>query len=167
MQEQRIYLDFNATTPIAPEVADAIQQALIGPFGNPSSGHWAGLPARQALGKARARVAALLHCNLDEIVFTSGGSESNNHALKGAFVAHGGRGGGVGSVSSSDGELNAVSAPTRPLTVPLPTIDNVVLLAFGASIWGLGEAVWPCTLFVNEPITSVLPSTRGLSPFSA
>jgi cysteine desulfurase len=91
MQEKRIYLDFNATTPIAPEVAATINQALIETFGNPSSEHWAGLPARQALEKARAQVAALLHCSSDEIVFTSGGSESNNHALKGAFFAQGGR----------------------------------------------------------------------------
>ncbi len=87
MQQRRIYLDFNATTPIAPEVAAAISQALTEPFGNPSSEHWAGLPARQAVEKARAQVAALLHCSSDEVVFTSGGSESNNHALKGAFFA--------------------------------------------------------------------------------
>ena len=92
MREQRIYLDFNATTPIAPEVTAAVTQTLIEPFGNPSSEHWAGLPARQAVEKARAQVAALLHCDTDEVVFTSGGSESNNHALKGAFFAQGGRG---------------------------------------------------------------------------
>ena len=87
MQQRRIYLDFNATTPIAPEVAAAISQALKEPFGNPSSEHWAGLPARQSVERARAQVAALLHCSSDEVVFTSGGSESNNHALKGAFFA--------------------------------------------------------------------------------
>jgi cysteine desulfurase len=91
MQEKRIYLDFNATTPIAPEVAAAINQALTGPFGNPSSEHWAGLPARQTIENARAQVAALLHCSSDEVVFTSGGSESNNHALKSIFFAQGGR----------------------------------------------------------------------------
>jgi cysteine desulfurase len=95
MQEKPIYLDFNATTPIAPEVAAAISQALTEPFGNPSSEHWAGLPARQAVDKSRAQVAALLHCGSDEIVFTSGGSESNNHALKGAFFAEGGRNGHI------------------------------------------------------------------------
>ncbi len=94
MQDQRIYLDFNATTPIAPEVAAAMNQALTEPFGNPSSEHWAGL-ARQAVEKARAQVAALLHCSPDEVVFTGGGSESNNHALKGAFFAQGGRGGHI------------------------------------------------------------------------
>jgi len=95
MQEKPIYLDFNATTPIAPEVGAAISQALIEPFGNPSSEHWAGLPARQAVDKARAQIAAFLHCGADEVVFTSGGSESNNHALKGAFFAQGGRSGHI------------------------------------------------------------------------
>jgi cysteine desulfurase len=83
----RIYLDFNASTPIAPEVTDAMRGVLAEPFGNPSSGHWAGEPAKRALEKARAQVAALLECRPNEIVFTSGGSESNNHALKGVFFA--------------------------------------------------------------------------------
>ena len=95
MQKQHIYLDFNATTPIAPEVAAAINQALTEPFGNPSSDHWAGLAARQAVEKARAQVAALLRCSPEEVVFTGGGSESNNHVLKGAFFAQGGRGGHI------------------------------------------------------------------------
>jgi cysteine desulfurase len=95
MQKQRIYLDFNATTPIAPEVAAAITQALAEPFGNPSSKHWAGWPGRQAVEKARGQVAALLHCSSDEVVFTSGGSEANNHALKGIFFAQSGRNGHI------------------------------------------------------------------------
>ena len=91
MPGQRIYLDFNATTPIAPEVAAKINQALMEPFGNPSSEHWAGLPARQAVENARGQVAALLQCSSEEIVLTSGGTESNNHALKGSFFAKGGQ----------------------------------------------------------------------------
>jgi len=110
MQEERIYLDFNATTPIAPEVATAIDQVLTGPFGNPSSEHWAGLPARQAVEKARTQVAALLHCNSDEVIFTSGGSESNNHALKGVFFAQGGRG---GHIITTQVEHPAVLNPCR------------------------------------------------------
>src|SRR5262245_49338308 len=92
VQQRRIYLDFNATTPIAPEVAAAMSAVLKEPFGNPSSQHWAGSPAHEAVEKARAQVAALLRCNADEVVFTSGGSESNNHALKGVFYARGGPG---------------------------------------------------------------------------
>src|SRR6516162_9676444 len=95
MQEDSIYLDFNATTPIAPEVVPSMNQALTEPFGNPSSGHWAGLPARQRVEKARAQLAALLCCSPDEVVFTSGGSEANNHALKGVFFAHGGQAGHI------------------------------------------------------------------------
>jgi len=86
---QRIYLDFNASTPVAPEVIDAMRIVLEEPYGNPSSGHWAGNPAREALNKARMQVAGLLSCKVDEIVFTSGGSEANNHALKGAYFASG------------------------------------------------------------------------------
>lgn len=104
----QIYLDFNATTPIAPEVAAAMNQALAERFGNPSSEHWAGLPARQAVENARERVAALLGCSADEVVFTSGGSESNNHALKGTFFAHGGR---CGHIITTQVEHPAVLNP--------------------------------------------------------
>jgi len=87
--DRRIYLDFNASTPIAPDVAEAMRNVLAEPFGNPSSQHWAGAPAEHVVGKARAQVAALLACKPKQIVFTSGGSESNNHALKGVFFAKG------------------------------------------------------------------------------
>jgi len=81
----RIYLDYNATTPLAPEVAAAMRPCLSEDFGNPSSMHWAGSEARDAVEAARSRVAALLCCDATEIVFTSGGTESNNQALKGIF----------------------------------------------------------------------------------
>lgn len=83
----RIYLDFNASTPLAPEVIRTMQDLLDVPFGNPSSDHWAGKPAREAVEKARLQVATLLGCEPAEVVFTSGGSEANNHALKGTFFA--------------------------------------------------------------------------------
>jgi cysteine desulfurase len=86
-QSPRIYLDYNASTPIAPEVAACMRQILEQPFGNPSSEHWAGRPAQEAVEKARGHVARLLECKPGEIVFTSGGSESNNYALKGVFFA--------------------------------------------------------------------------------
>lgn len=85
----RIYLDYNATTPIAPEVAAVMREQLDGAFGNPSSAHWAGAPARQLVEEARGHVAALIGCAPEGIVFTSGGSESNNLALKGLFFATG------------------------------------------------------------------------------
>ncbi len=83
----RIYLDFNASTPLAPEVAEAMHPFLARHFGNPSSLHWAGAPAKEAVENARRQVADLLSCHPGEVVFTSGGSESNNHAIKGVFFA--------------------------------------------------------------------------------
>jgi cysteine desulfurase len=82
---QSLYLDYNASTPIAPEVAAVMRHAMEGAYGNPSSGHWAGTPARQIVEKARQQVADLLGCVAEEVVFTSGGSEANNFALKGVF----------------------------------------------------------------------------------
>ena len=87
MSYDRIYLDFNASTPTAPEVAEAMQPFLTQHFGNPSSLHWAGAPAKEAVENARQQVADLLSCHPKEVVFTSGGSESNNHAIKGVFFA--------------------------------------------------------------------------------
>jgi cysteine desulfurase len=86
-----IYLDYNASTPLAPPVAAAMQAALEGGFGNPSSAHWAGAPAKALLESSRAQVAALLGCAPDEIVFTSGGSEANNFAIKGIYFARAGK----------------------------------------------------------------------------
>jgi cysteine desulfurase len=84
---REIYLDYNASTPIDPVVADAMRLLLEGTFGNPSSGHWAGTPAKTALENARRDVAGLLGSAADEVIFTSGGSEANNLALKGVFFA--------------------------------------------------------------------------------
>jgi len=84
---QRVYLDYNASTPIDPTVAAAMRPFLEGNYGNPSSGHWASIEAKAALEVARGQVAALLGCQNDEVVFTSGGSEANNLALKGVFFA--------------------------------------------------------------------------------
>jgi cysteine desulfurase len=83
----RIYLDYNASTPIDPRVAAVMRPCLEEAYGNPSSPHWAGRPAREAVERARAQVADLLGAAPDEIVFTSGGSEANNLALKGVFFA--------------------------------------------------------------------------------
>ena len=85
---KQIYLDFNASTPIAPEVAAAMTPYLEGGYGNPSSSHWAGHMAKAAVDRARSEVADLIGAAPDEIVFTSGGSEANNHAIKGLFFRH-------------------------------------------------------------------------------
>jgi cysteine desulfurase len=105
-----IYLDFNASTPVAPEVAAAMRPLLEAHYGNPSSLHWAGQPAHAALDAARSQVAALLACSADEIVFTSGGSEANNLAIKGVFFAARGRG---NHIVTSGIEHPATTAPCR------------------------------------------------------
>jgi len=85
---QPIYLDYNGTTPHAPEVIEAMRPFLEQEFGNPSSSHWYGIAPKQAVEKARRQVAGLLNCEAEEIVFTSGGTESNNHAIKGIARAN-------------------------------------------------------------------------------
>ncbi|HYN03850.1 MAG TPA: cysteine desulfurase family protein [Vicinamibacteria bacterium] len=84
MGPRRVYLDHNATTPIDPLVLDAMLPFLRDDYGNPSSLHWFGQRARGAVEEARGRVAELLGADPAEIVFTSGGSESDNAALRGA-----------------------------------------------------------------------------------
>ena len=78
-----IYLDYNGTTPHDPEVIEAMRPFLETEFGNPSSAHWYGIKPKQAVEKARRQVAGILNCNPAEIFFTSGGTESNNHAILG------------------------------------------------------------------------------------
>jgi cysteine desulfurase len=81
----RIYLDANATTPLLPEVVEAMRPFWIEAFGNPSSAHQSGQRTRSAVEHARASVAKLLNCSPKEIVFTSGGTESDNLALTGVL----------------------------------------------------------------------------------
>ncbi len=81
---RRVYMDANATTPLLPEVLEAMQPCFVERFGNASSVHSFGQQARGAVEQARIKVAALLHCRPAEIVFTSGGTESDNLALFGA-----------------------------------------------------------------------------------
>lgn len=82
-----IYLDFNATTPCAPEVVTAMQRFWSEDFGNPSSSHQAGQRAARAVSKARSQVASLAHCRPSEIIFTSGATESNNIVFLGLLLS--------------------------------------------------------------------------------
>lgn len=83
---RQIYLDYNATTPIAPSVVEMMNPFLSGHYGNPSSSHSMGRAAKEAIEDSRVKVAGLLGCDRDEIVFTSGGTESNNLAIKGTML---------------------------------------------------------------------------------
>jgi cysteine desulfurase len=103
-----IYLDYNATTPVAPEVAQAMQPFLGPEFGNPSCDYPLGLHARDAMHQARREVAALLNCAPDEIVFTSGATEADNMVLKGVAWSR-----GRGRIITAAAEHPAVLAPCR------------------------------------------------------
>ncbi len=100
-----IYLDYNATTPVAPEVAAALQPFLGPEFGNPSCDYPLGLRARDAMHQARNEVAATLNCAPEEIVFTSGATEANNLVLKGAAYKCG-RGRIITSITEHPAVLN-------------------------------------------------------------
>lgn len=87
-EDDPIYLDYNATTPILLEVFEAMLPWLRDGFGNPSSGHVYGKRAKSGIETARAQVADLIGCSSDEIAFTSGGTEANNLAIRGVLEAH-------------------------------------------------------------------------------
>ncbi len=78
-----IYLDHNATTPIDENAVEIMKRYMIYEFGNPSSGYELGVRAKEGVEKARQEVADLINCKAGELIFTSGGSESNNMVLKG------------------------------------------------------------------------------------
>jgi cysteine desulfurase NifS/selenium donor protein len=84
----KIYLDYNATTPVDKEVVQAMQPYLNEFFGNPSSSHSFGTETKKAVENARKQVAALINCQPSEVIFTSGGTESNNYAIKGIAYAN-------------------------------------------------------------------------------
>ena len=88
MPLKAIYLDYNATTPIDERVADVMLPYLYEHFGNPSSSHLFGIEAKKGVERARAQIANMLGSKVDEIIFTSGGSESNNQAIIGAALAN-------------------------------------------------------------------------------
>jgi cysteine desulfurase len=107
-----IYLDYNATTPIGPDVLDAMLPYLREQFGNPSSDHAYGYRARDAVAVAREQLAALLGARPDEVIFTGGGSEANNLALFGIAVTRRARG---NHIITSAIEHPAVREPLRTL----------------------------------------------------
>lgn len=108
---KKIYLDYNATTPVAPSVFEAMHPFYSEHFGNPSSSHALGRAAAEAIEDARGKVAGMISCNPEEILFTSGGTESNNLAIKGTMFQSGRNLGGHIIISSI--EHPATTAPAR------------------------------------------------------
>jgi len=107
---QPIYLDYNATTPLDPAVVEAMQPYMVTHYGNPSSAHAYGRLTKKAVEHARACVATLLDCTSEELIFTSGGSESNNTVLKGVAYTYRHRG---NHIITSQIEHPAIINPCR------------------------------------------------------
>jgi cysteine desulfurase len=126
-----IYLDHNASTPVAPVVLRAMLELLEGPGGNPSSGHTAGLALHTAIEHARAEVAALLGAEADEVLFTSGATEANNLAILGTVRAAQKRGVRAPHIVTSAVEHPAVREPCRAAQELGATLDVVGVDGFG------------------------------------
>lgn len=158
-----IYLDHNATTPVLPAVIEAMVDTLSRHWANPSSQHEAGQAARSALQRARAQVAACLGCQPNEVVFTSGATEANHIALKGA-VGHGGRPGLVVSAAEHAGVHKLVQQLARQ-GVPVGVIG---LLPSGAldleAAWALiGDDTALVSVMAANNETGVLMPTAELA----
>jgi cysteine desulfurase len=108
---RHLYLDYNATTPVAPSVREAMLPFLGERFGNPSSSHALGRACFEAIEDARGKLAGLLGCDAEEIVFTGGGTESNNLALQGIAQQRGRSSGGHIVISAM--EHPSVVEPAR------------------------------------------------------
>jgi len=160
-----IYLDHNATTPLAPEVADAMAPYLGAEFGNPSSDHALGRRARRAVEEARAAVAALIGAASEEVVFTSGGTESNNLAIRGVAAQ-------APSVRcrivTSAVEHPATTAPLALLETSGWTLTRVPVAESGildvdAALAALGDDVALVTVMLAQNETGALMPVAALA----
>jgi len=156
------YLDYNATAPVRPEVADTVARALV-ELGNPSSVHAAGRKARGALERARAQVAAGAGARTDGVIFTSGGTEANNLALTGIAKAN-----GVTRLIVSRIEHDAVLAPVKAGALPYDLIpvgtdgvvDEAVLMALVEAEVAKGGKPLVSVMLANNETGAVQPVAR-------
>ena len=149
---QTIYLDHNATTPLRPEVLEAMLPYLKAHYGNPSSVHWAGRQAKHGLEEARERVATLINARSAEVLFTSGGTESNNLALRGVLWEA--RGKGMHLITTAI-EHSSILEPLRMLagegfTATILPVDNEGRI----SAQSLTAALRPETVLVSVSLAN-------------
>jgi cysteine desulfurase len=160
MKNKPIYLDYNATTPVDPEVVKAMMPYLTNLFGNPSSNHVYGIEAKMAIAKAREQLASLINCKPCEIIFTSGGTESNNFALKGSAFHLKDKG---NHIITSSIEHPAVSEVCQYLESHGFTITYLSVDKFGMiSVKDLKKAINPKTILItimhaNNEIGTIQP----------
>ncbi len=141
----KIYLDHNATTPIAPEVLEIVTSVLQNQIGNPSSVHSAGRSARVLVDEAREKVASLIGASPSEIVFTSGGTEANNFALLGVAL---GLGKARGHIVTSQVEHPSILNPCLQLESLGFEVDRLKVGSSGC-IEGLEDSLTESTLLVS------------------
>jgi cysteine desulfurase len=164
--DEVVYLDHNATTPVAPEVLEAMLPHLRTTYGNPSSDHPLGRAARRAVEEARAQVAALVGAAADEIVFTSGGTESNNLAIFGtAATAPAER----RRIVTSSVEHPATASPCGRLeasgwAVTRVPVTGAGLLELPAATAALSGEVALCTMLLAQNETGALLRLADLAP---
>jgi cysteine desulfurase len=155
-----IYLDYNATTPHAPEVIEAMRPYLELHFGNPSSSYYYGRKTSEAIETARTQIAALLNCSPNEILFTSGGTESNNYAIRG--IAHSRKSQGKHIITSRI-EHPAVSAVCEKLKSDGFEVTVLPVDAQGlVNIGDVEKAIRPDTILItlmhaNNEVGSIQP----------
>ncbi|HMD99096.1 MAG TPA: cysteine desulfurase family protein [Terriglobia bacterium] len=130
---RHVYLDNAATSPLAPEVFEAMKPYFMEQFGNASSVHWYGQQAKAAVEEARAQVARLLNARPAEVIFTSGGTESDNEALFGVVEAAGSRPGGNGG--------GGAGGDTGPAHIITTTIEHHAVLHSAQVLERRGVAV--------------------------
>ncbi len=165
-----IYLDYNATTPVDPRVAEAMQPYLTQYFGNPSSGHSFGIETRKAVDQARKQIADLLGCFTDEIIFTSGGSEANNYAIKGGAFKNHHKGNHIITTTIEHPAVTEVCAylETQGFNITYLPVDKHGLIDPGQ----VADAITPQTILVSvmlannevgtiEPISEIAQITRS------
>ncbi|WP_103070223.1 cysteine desulfurase family protein [Aquimarina sediminis] len=155
-----IYLDYNASTPNDPRVVDAMLPFLTDHYGNPSSVHAQGVKAKEAIETARKQLATLLGANSEEIIFTSGGTESNNYAIIGTALQHKTKG---NHIITSSIEHPAVSEVCKHLEkqgfkVTYLSVDKNGII----DLKELKEAILPETILItimhaNNEIGSIQP----------
>ena len=158
-----IYLDYNGTTPIDPQVAEAMLPYIYEYFGNPSSSHMFGEKPKLAIENARKQIASSLGCQSDEIFFTSGGTESNNHAIRGAVTSLAHRG---NHVITSAVEHPAVVEVCRFLEKHGATITYLPVDGFGmVDPVDVENAITPETVLIsimhaNNEVGTIQPIER-------
>jgi len=164
-----IYLDYNGTTPHDPEVIEAMRPFLKTEFGNPSSNHWYGIAPAKAVNNARMQIASLINCLPEEIIFTSGGTESNNFAIKGIASAYRNRG---NHIITSQIEHPAVLQVCSYLESNGYTITRLPVDSYGlVSVSDIENAIRPETILITimhannevgtiEPIEEIARAAR-------